>query len=253
MRLLVGSVVGGVLGFALGAWVFRTPAVVTVAEPVAPSPLAVAASPQRERSAPPTPAPVEHSGAPSETAAAPAPAAPAAAPPSAPGLLPPTLDAQARIAALEAEVRRLTALLEAREQDRLAAEGQALARPPGLPARLVDERALVTNFNAALKEAGFPGQVTNVDCAEYPCIVYGTGFGAKGDMERLQETGAFSAYAKDGAMTYGFQRGGSADERFFGVAMLPKGDEPSEALKKRVGFRVRQMEEVSRPPAAAGR
>jgi hypothetical protein len=167
--------------------------------------------------------------------------APATATPNAPSPEP-------ELIALRAKVSELQAALEIEHKVRVATEGEKVPVPAGLAPRLRDEQQLVSAFNAALKEAGFPGQVSSVDCSEHPCIVFGTGFGARGDLEKLRPTSGFQAYATDVLYTFGFQRGSDPASRFFGVAMLPSGTETSEELKKRLAFRVDQMEEVSRPP-----
>ena len=173
--------------------------------------------------------------------------APPSAPP-APGTPPPPT---AEVTRLQERIAQLEAQLETELKVRRANEGAPIRVPAGLPGRLRDEQQLVATFNAALKEAGFKGQVSNVDCSEHPCIVFGTGFGDRGDMEKLSATPAFSAYAKDSLSTFGFGRGKDNDpaNRFFGVAVLPgQNGPPAEDLNKRIAFRVRQMEEVSRPP-----
>jgi hypothetical protein len=158
------------------------------------------------------------------------------------------LPADQEVVALRARVNELESALKTELELRKGTEGERVPVPAGLPARLRDEKLLVSSFNAAMKEAGFThGEVTNVDCSEHPCIVFGTGFGARGDLEKLLPTNGFAPYAKDGMSTFGFQRGADPSTRFFGVAVLPQGAESSDELGKRIGFRVRQMEEVSRP------
>lgn len=177
---------------------------------------------------------------------------PAVAPPSS---APPSLPPAQEVVALRAKVQELEAALKIEAELRQGIEGEKVPVPAGLPARLRDEKLLVSSFNTALKEAGFPGQVSNVDCSEHPCIVFGNGFGERGDLEKLLPTSGFAPYAKDSMSTFGFMRGAgyppAADPdpgtRFFGVAVMPPGAEPSEELRKRIAFRVHQMEEVSRP------
>lgn len=158
---------------------------------------------------------------------------------------------EAEVVTLRAKVAELQTALEIEQKLRKGTEGEKVLVPAGLPPRLRDEKLLVASFNAALKEAGFPGQVSSVDCSEHPCIVFGNGFGERGDMEKLLPTSGFSQYAKDSMSTFGFQRGSDTQDpasRFFGVAVLPPGDDASEELRKRIAYRVHQMEEVSRPP-----
>jgi hypothetical protein len=155
------------------------------------------------------------------------------------------------VAQLQSRIEQLESALENELKLRRALGGSPIEAPPGLAPRFRDEKQLVATFNAAFKEAGFPAQVTSVDCSEHPCIVFGTGFGGRHDTEKLVAASAFAPYANDLLSTHSFIR--EKDDpahRFFGVAVLPteRGDIPAEALNKRISSRVQQMEEVSRPP-----
>lgn len=153
------------------------------------------------------------------------------------------------LVALKAQVAQLQAQVELEQKMRRSVEGEQVPVPAGLPARFRDEKQLLTAFNAALTQAGFQSaQVTSIDCSEHPCIVFGTGFGARSDMEKLQAAPAMSAYAKDSFGTFGFQRGKDEASRFFGVAVMPADGESPEEVQKRMAWRVKQMEEASRPP-----
>ncbi len=163
----------------------------------------------------------------------------------------PSKTPEQEVVTLRAKVTELETALQAELKLREGTEGAKVPVPAGLPARIRDEKLLVSSFNAALKEAGFPGQVSNVDCSEHPCIVFGNGFGERGDLEKLLPTAGFGPFAKDSMSTFGFMRGKDPSDpasRFFGVAVLPPDAEPSEELRKRIAFRVQQMEEVSRQP-----
>ncbi len=142
------------------------------------------------------------------------------------------------------ELERQLALERALRRD---TEGERIVPPPGLDPRFRDEKLLLETFNRALKGAGFPGQVTNIDCTEHPCIVYGTGFGERGDTDKIKS--ALGPYQDDNLPTYGFGTGdGKREHRFFGVAVLPaskKGQD--DATRKRISYRVNQMYEVSKP------
>lgn len=238
-RLVITAAVSLLVGLGLGWLAFHADPVVqnveTRVEVPGAAPLKVEGTRGVERAAP-TPSPV---------AAMPAPAAP----PAGPGPTTPAV-ANDELTQLRARVTQLEGALENELKSKRANEGAPIAVPPGLDPRLRDEKQLVSTFNAALKEAGFPGQVTSVDCSEHPCIVFGNGFGDRGDMEKLQTTQAFGAYAKDSMSTFGFMRGpeNNPQNRFFGVAVMPSSNEaPDAETSKRIAFRVRQMEEVSRP------
>lgn len=234
MRSVLAAAVSLFLGLALGWLAFHGDPVVQNVETNTVEPIAV-------------PGKTVVLEVPSTSSPPPLPAVAPAALPSIAG--PPHLAVNEEVVALRARVAELEANLEVERVLRKGTEGEKVPVPPGLPARLRDEKLLVSSFNAALKEAGFPGQVSNVDCSEHPCIVFGTGFGDRGDLEKLLPTSGFSPYAKDSTSTFGFMRGPDSDpaNRFFGVAMMPPGSEPADELKKRIAFRVHQMEEVSRP------
>ncbi len=168
-----------------------------------------------------------------------APTAPAAAPPS---------DAPAT-ATLAARIQDLEHQLAIERAIRKGSEGERIEPPPGMPARLRDEKLLLETFNAAIKAGGFPGQVSNIDCSEHPCIVYGTGFGDRGDLEKLQEKGLLGPYSKDSFSTYGYgSDDGTEQHRFFGVAVMPSGEKRDDEARRRLSFRVEQMHEASKPP-----
>ena len=149
--------------------------------------------------------------------------------------------------ALETKVQDLERQLNIERAIRKGTEGERIEPPANLAPRFRDEQQLLTTFNTALKAAGFPGQVSNIDCTEHPCLVFGTGFGERGDTEKLK--GQLGAYENDSFSTYGFGTGdGKKEHRFFGVAVMPetKGP-PDEATQKRVTYRVNQMHEASKP------
>lgn len=239
MKLVVTAMASLLVGLGLGWLAFHSdPVVQTVETPGAVQVVERAAQPQVRVFEKTVTVPAAETPAPATSGGV--------APTSAP--VPPS----AEVAQLQGRIAQLEAALENELKVRRASEGAAIDVPPGLDPRFRDEKQLVSTFNAALKEAGFPGQVSSVDCSEHPCIVFGTGFGERNDMEKLTATSAFAPYAKDGLATYGFMRGkDDAASRFFGVAVMPNesGEPPSESLSKRISFRVRQMEEVSRPPA----
>jgi hypothetical protein len=242
-KLAVTAALSVLLGLALGYALFH-------ADP--PPPVTPTAAPVRaEVVVPPgSPAPV---AAPERAPVAAVPATPPAAPPAAAPVAPPLPtplppDVAPVVAALDERVRDLERQLAIERAIRKGTEGERIEPPPNLAPRFRDEQLLLTTFNQALKAAGFPGQVSNIDCTEHPCIVFGTGFGDRGDLEKLK--GQLGPYEEDSFSTYGFGTGdGKKEHRFFGVAVMPssKGP-PDEAVQKRVGFRVNQMHEASKPP-----
>ena len=241
-RLLVTAAVSLLAGLGLGFLLFSGE-VPKEAEPLARS------------SPPPTrvPAPIERAlvapavvTAPLPVASNPAPAVPKA--PDAPNAPNAPADPTPSALALEAKVQDLERQLNLERAIRKGTEGERIEPPANLAPRFRDEQQLVTTFNAALKAAGFPGQVSNIDCTEHPCLVFGTGFGERGDLEKLK--GQLGPYEHDSVSTYGFGTGdGKREHRFFGLAVMPemKGP-PDEAMQKRITYRVNQMHEASKPP-----
>lgn len=183
-------------------------------------------------------------------AATPVVVAPVAAVPAAPAPAPVEVE-PAAVVVLQEKVQDLERQLSIERAIRRGTEGERIEPPPNLPPRFRDEQLLLTTFNQALKQAGFPGQVSNIDCTEHPCLVFGTGFGERGDLEKLK--GQLGPYENDSFSTYGFGTGdGKKEHRFFGVAVMPelKGP-PDEATVKRISYRVNQMHEASKPPPPA--
>lgn len=234
-KSLLTAVVSLLAGLGLGYVLFHSEAPTldrsTVATPSVPP------TQERPQVAPaavvvPPPAPV---------APAPSIVVAAAAAPTAPGEPTPVT------IALEAKVQDLERQLNLERAIRKGTEGERIEPPANLAPRFRDEQQLLTTFNAALKAAGFPGQVSNIDCTEHPCLVFGTGFGERGDLEKLK--GQLGPYENDSFSTYGFGTGdGKKEHRFFGVAVMPetKGP-PDEATQKRITYRVNQMHEASKP------
>lgn len=239
-KLAVTAAVSLLAGLGLGFLLFSSELPPAQAPEPRPSP-APAASPAA--TAPSLPTPV---AAPVPVVAAPPPTTPVAAPPAPP--IPVAPEVEPVVVALTEKVQDLERQLAIERAMRKGTEGEQLAPPPNLAPRFRDEKLLLDTFNRALKQAGFPGQVSNIDCTEHPCIVFGTGFGDRGDMEKLK--GQLGPYENDSFSTYGFGTGdGKKEHRFFGVAVMPetKGP-PDEAVQKRIGFRVNQMHEASKPP-----
>lgn len=242
LKLALTAIVSVSAGLALGFVLFHRElpalpgAVTALPPPSTPKPVVIEA-----------PRPTAPGVAPSPS---PPPAAAAPLPPTNPGAAsaPPLVEPTPAVAVLETKVQELERQLAVERAMRKGTEGEAIAPPANLAPRFRDEQQLLTTFNAALKAAGFPGQVSNIDCTEHPCIVFGTGFGERGDMEKLK--GQLGAYEHDSFSTYGFGTGdGKKEHRFFGVAVMPESKgPPDEAVQKRITFRVNQMHEASKPP-----
>lgn len=241
-RLIVTALASLGLGFGLGALVTRPDERFT--PPPSPAPLvrAPAAPPAELGPAPSSPSPTTPVP-PAPTDGPPPPAPVRSTPPPVPGIE----GLAAAVAPLEERVRELEHQLAVERHLRKGTEGERIEPPPGLPPRFRDEQQLLSTFTQALKAAGFPAQVSAIDCTEHPCIVFGTGFGERGDMDKLK--GQLGPYEEDSFSTFGFGTSdGKKEHRFFGVAVMPaqKGP-PDEAVSKRIGFRMNQMHDASKP------
>ena len=155
----------------------------------------------------------------------------AASPPPAPALVPTEVDTLKR---------RINEL----EQKLVYAIGKERPFPADLDPRYTQE-PLRKAFDSALKSAGFDGQVTAVDCSEYPCIVFGDGFGGPGDMKRLQAVNAFKDYEKANWRVYGWNtEAKTAGERFFGAAVLAPGENMDDEMTRRLKVRIDEMHDA---------
>lgn len=95
-----------------------------------------------------------------------------------------------RLYALEQRVR-------SEELDRQQSEGQPIKKPPAdLPERF-SQGALTAAMTLALRQGRIPGRVETIDCAEYPCILYGRIKGDEDNLERIERAAAFKPYRAD--------------------------------------------------------
>ena len=233
-KLAVTAVCALLVGLGLGYLLFSSERSAVVEVPPSPQPTV---------SARPVPSPAVRPVEP-VASAAPVAVVPVAALPSAPA---PVEAEPAAVVVLQEKVQDLERQLSIERAIRKGTEGERIEPPANLPPRFRDEQLLLTTFNQALKQAGFPGQVSNIDCTEHPCLVFGTGFGERGDLEKIKSQ--LGPYENDSFSTYGFGTGdGKKEHRFFGVAVMPelKGP-PDEATTKRISYRVNQMHEASKP------
>ena len=158
--------------------------------------------------------------------------------------------------ALVAENARLRHLVEKQDDElglldveRVDRDGEPVPFPKDLPPRLT-EKALLTAFTTALKDAGVEGDVSAIDCAEFPCIVWGE---MKGDSATLsaslEKSKAFAAYADDNASVRGWGNGTGTD--VFAVTLTP--DDPAQtteqkdALQRRSKYRTESGFEANKP------
>jgi len=116
----------------------------------------------------------------------------------------------ADVATCTQEVARLTAAVEVLSQENAEHKklmehetGRAIPFPENLDPKYL-EPALMRNLNKAFEEVGLDGDVSFVDCDEFPCIVcagLGAGEGEQGDMDttmaklkKLKESEAMADY-----------------------------------------------------------
>ena len=174
----------------------------------------------------------------------------AEAPNAAPGLAPQALpvatvgaDAlRAENARLKAELEQARGTIEKQRKELEAELGSAPRAPANLDPRFASG-ALLANVSQALREAGFTGaQVTSIDCSEYPCIVYGDGFNARDDTDKLKKTQALAPYTSDRMSTFGWGSGADKQMPHWGLTVVPSDDPtPHADMLKRLRYRAAQM------------
>lgn len=98
-------------------------------------------------------------------------------------------------AQLRAEVARLTKELAVEKQRRESVEGKPIPFPADVPERQT-EKGLMTSVRAALAEMKLAGDVTAIDCSEYPCLASVRVQGAV-DMHRFLKMPALAGYVDD--------------------------------------------------------
>lgn len=81
---------------------------------------------------------------------------------------------------LEREVARLQKLVEVQQATTKETEGTAIAFPEGRNAE-GDQAKLMDSLQAQMKSHGLKGDITAVDCSEFPCIAHGVIAGINDD------------------------------------------------------------------------
>lgn len=158
---------------------------------------------------------------------------------------------------------RLQALeqqLGSEEQKRRETEGAPILKPPpGLPERL-SQGALTAAMTLALQQSKVPGRLETIDCAEYPCILYGRIEGDEDNLERIERARAFAPYRAD-LMTLlswtqtdqSFARRGANEERperlLFAIALYTREDRTrfGDNLDRRIRVRTADLWNALRP------
>jgi hypothetical protein len=141
--------------------------------------------------------------------------------------------AAARESELRAQIQDLQASL-----DRLKAEADPLVVPPlPRPANLAprfQEKALTQAAMELVREINPTAEVTAVDCTEYPCIVYGSGFTID-QAKSIRSAAAFEPYRDDHGNI-------GVSNNTFSFWMVPKDDpNPLDAIDQRTSIRTTAM------------
>lgn len=87
--------------------------------------------------------------------------------------------------------------MKRRDELRLVREGTPLPQPPEAPAPRFTSKAMRDAVALAFTQTKVPGSVQGIDCAEYPCIIFGRIRGAEDQMEKLEEASSLAAYEQD--------------------------------------------------------
>jgi len=150
------------------------------------------------------------------------------------------------------EVKRLRNRLSEVEQDLLFATGRPEPWPRDAPARFTRE-AVVRAVNRALGQIGLEGEVTDVECKEFPCVVSGRLEGQVGAarFKRVLVSQALGAYGDDHAQTSITNRSGHDSlgrpwvRSHFAMALMPAGPAGTDPDTKRIVYRLRQILDAS--------
>ena len=92
-----------------------------------------------------------------------------------------------------------SSLLELKHRDELRTvrEGTPVPQPTAAPLSRFTPKSMRDAVALAFTQSKVPGGVQGIDCAEYPCIIFGRIRGAEDQMEKLEEAGALAAYEED--------------------------------------------------------
>lgn len=165
----------------------------------------------------------------------------------------PVVAALEEVEVLRQQVAALESKLKAEQVTRELEAGKPIPKPKVVPDRHQPD-SLRRAFLASLKEAGFSGDVTAIDCSEFPCIVFGYGFGDRGDAEKLKATASFAGYRDDSIHSFGWSLSArDPTQRFAGMAVMSKEDEEQAkrdgySLSQRLRVRMEALAAANRSP-----
>ncbi len=83
--------------------------------------------------------------------------------------------------------------LKHRDELRTVREGTPVPPPTSAPPPRFTPKTIRDAVALAFTQSKVPGGVQGIDCAEYPCIIFGRIRGAEDQMEKLEEAGALAA------------------------------------------------------------
>jgi hypothetical protein len=121
--------------------------------------------------------------------------------------------------------------------------------PPDLPDRFQVERVLHA-VSTGLEGVTDGGRVAAVDCSEYPCLMFGEGFGTRAEADALRASDALREYAGDTTAVFGWSEtdgeGGPTEK--FAVAIIP-GAGASDGTLDGLGSRLQAARATARAAA----
>lgn len=144
--------------------------------------------------------------------------------------------------ALKQQIKTLEARLTDQADTLKHYIGEALPFPDDLDP-IYKEDELMERFSAALEALGVDGEVSEIDCTEFPCIVYGKVQDDDGtQVGKLREAKALSPYEdawRNSSVWSGkaMVDGKPSQNAAFGFALMPKGAVDEAAVQKRLRFR----------------
>jgi hypothetical protein len=146
------------------------------------------------------------------------------------------------------ENKRLASRLSEVEQELRFAQGKPMAWPATSPPRLA-RKAVVAALNRSLREAGLHGEVTDVDCKEYPCVVSGNlkGKVTASRFQKILDSEALRIYRDDHAQTSITNRSGHDSlgrpwvRSHFAIALMLAGPAGTDVDVKRTVYRLRLL------------
>lgn len=148
---------------------------------------------------------------------------------------------EAEVKRLRSEVQRLEGQVKNAEAAQHEAEGRPIAFPEGKE-QATEQQALLSTLQAALAAEGLDGEVSAVDCSEYPCIAHGKIAGVHDDD---LNAAVASAKQKLGGLPYAaFNRfvddkDPQKSQTTFSISLYPEGlpEDEQQNLNKRLRAR----------------